>query len=621
MKIKILSFAIIGLLLFSGFLPNISGFSNNEIKSQDDESCYGFIIPVNQYQSNKLQMEISKLVNQLLRKDIDVYWIANQIYVNSKILDSTCSISKNYFEKGSYIIPFTNFQFKNALITSIVYSFSTNNKLKTYRLMESIVNIQVYKLNEPKIAFHNGPWIESHSFFNHLYRGGFYNYDFLSRDEISEKLNNEDYNVFIWGAGAQYELTNLFNFFESQIKYSDVQRQIREFVRNGGSYVGACYGAYETTFGNWLPLSFLKTRFLNMPSIYTMSINECKGLIALPGQGRIKVKITDPNHPISYGLPSYVTSLLAGGPIFLKPTKNTRVVGTFEDIDEWQTNSFSDKLFNLWFRFSKNRPIWVTNDFGKGKVVAFGDHPEIAQYNFSDPTTEQMGNFSRIIYNAVFFATSEGPTNIDIDKKVFFDNIHLALCKPEISMTGENILFNSSISGGTPAYNFLWDFGDDKNSFTQNTTHIFHKPNNYSVTLVVSDKENNIGINTSNIEIKGDLFIENNPPDKPNVSAIGPVVVRPNRMLFFIGESIDPDNDLFYLKLNTDDGLEWDNYTEWNIYFASNQNIAFRHLYTKTGKYNLRIKVIDIHGAESEWSDPIEIIVTKHPCVKRIFNK
>ena len=43
------------------------------------------------------------------------------------------------------------------------------------------------------------------------------------------------------------------------------------------------------------------------------------------------------------------------------------------------------------------------------------------------------------------------------------------------------------ISGGTPPYSFLWDFGDGSRSISGNLRHTFANPGNYNVTMVVTD--------------------------------------------------------------------------------------------------------------------------------------
>jgi len=511
------------------------------------DECYGFIISVDQHQSTELQMEISKLVNELLRNEVEVYWVTNQIYVSSKTLDENSSIANNYFEKGSYLIPFVDNQSINEKATNIAYSYNA----PTYILKQPIDNLQVYKLVEPKIAYHNGPWMITHMYFTPLIKGGFETYDFLSWDEIPEKLNSEEYNVFIWGA-SYGSIERLYNDFFERFKYPKAFQTIRNFVADGGSFVGSCAASTQTMLGSRLPIYKLKPYFPEIQSRLTLSFTECKFMHGKQGIGKITVEIIDTECPISYGLPKYVTTYYSGAGLFLKPKDNTKIVAVMKEMYEDETDSKNIGFKDLLEQFSIGKGVWATTDFGDGRVIAFSDHPEWAQYNFTYPWGyEQMGNNSRIAYNSIFYACSNGPINVNI-------NTNASLYEPAISQIEES----------------------------------------------------------SNV---------NSPPNKPKLNVFKSIfksrIVRPNTKVLVYAQTDDPDDDLFFYKIWTDDDSELNNYTCRNLFFASGQNMAFNHIYNKTGRYYMKVKVIDIHGTESEWSDPLEIIVTKTPFISRIFNR
>lgn len=52
---------------------------------------------------------------------------------------------------------------------------------------------------------------------------------------------------------------------------------------------------------------------------------------------------------------------------------------------------------------------------------------------------------------------------------------------------GEDAPFVSAAKGGVKPYQYAWDFGDGSVSQLQNTTHVYQKPGNYTVTLTVTD--------------------------------------------------------------------------------------------------------------------------------------
>jgi PKD repeat protein len=58
---------------------------------------------------------------------------------------------------------------------------------------------------------------------------------------------------------------------------------------------------------------------------------------------------------------------------------------------------------------------------------------------------------------------------------------------------GENIRFESRISGGFSPYSYEWDFGDGETSTGVNPAHSYKTPGYYTVTLKVTDDEGNTG--------------------------------------------------------------------------------------------------------------------------------
>jgi hypothetical protein len=61
---------------------------------------------------------------------------------------------------------------------------------------------------------------------------------------------------------------------------------------------------------------------------------------------------------------------------------------------------------------------------------------------------------------------------------------------------GENIRFESRISGGFPPYSYEWDFGDGEISTSANPTHAYKAPGYYTVSMKVTDDRGNPGSRT-----------------------------------------------------------------------------------------------------------------------------
>jgi len=58
------------------------------------------------------------------------------------------------------------------------------------------------------------------------------------------------------------------------------------------------------------------------------------------------------------------------------------------------------------------------------------------------------------------------------------------------ALINQEIVFESSTTGGIPPYNYTWDFGDETTSYTSNTLHIYNKTGTYNVKLVTRDNVN-----------------------------------------------------------------------------------------------------------------------------------
>ncbi|EMR75545.1 hypothetical protein MBGDF03_00361 [Thermoplasmatales archaeon SCGC AB-540-F20] len=89
-----------------------------------------------------------------------------------------------------------------------------------------------------------------------------------------------------------------------------------------------------------------------------------------------------------------------------------------------------------------------------------------------------------------------------------------------------------------------------------------------------------------------------------NSPPMTPIIIGyENETLFFY--TIDPDDDVKYF-IDWDDGTVDE--TDW---YPSGQIVEISHSWPP-GKYNIRIKAMDIYGAESDWSS-FTIIIGNHP--------
>jgi len=80
---------------------------------------------------------------------------------------------------------------------------------------------------------------------------------------------------------------------------------------------------------------------------------------------------------------------------------------------------------------------------------------------------------------------------------------------PTYLLAGGNISFTPSITGGTPPYNYSWNFGDGKVGTSNSTlnngliSHVYMIAGNYTVSLLAKDASSNTFTVTNTIEAKG----------------------------------------------------------------------------------------------------------------------
>ncbi len=95
-----------------------------------------------------------------------------------------------------------------------------------------------------------------------------------------------------------------------------------------------------------------------------------------------------------------------------------------------------------------------------------------------------------------------------------------------------------------------------------------------------------------------------NPPEKP-AKPSGTGRIKPNTPYEYTAVTQDVDGDQIYYKWDWGDG----SYSDWLGPYNSGEVINASHTWEKRGIYEIRVKAKDVHGFESEWSEPLAISV------------
>lgn len=243
-----------------------------------------------------------------------------------------------FFEKGAFIIPFTGEDSKDIKITAILIDYNQSieieeNKITNipaYILLEQI-EVNVYKLNEVKLAQHKNPVSVGEICFLELSRkSGFLSFELLFDNVIPEKLNNDDFNLLTHAGAmtlyATFYKTAAFYTFYSDFKYR-ISTAVREFVANGGAFIGSCYGANVAGSGHEVgPITIHYKRASYNPNLHTLGFYSIADYVGTPPPGKlfyIQIKIVNNSHPLTFNLDEITWDLHMGGSGFDRVGKNT----------------------------------------------------------------------------------------------------------------------------------------------------------------------------------------------------------------------------------------------------------------------------------------------------------
>ena len=162
---------------------------------------------------------------------------------------------------------------------------------------------------------------------------------------------------------------------------------------------------------------------------------------------------------------------------------------------------------------------------------------------------------------------------------------------PYFGTVDEPVQFTGSAENGTEPYSWHWGFGDGETSDEQNPAHTYDNPGNYTVTLTVTDDEDNISVDTTWAWIQE----SNYPPNKPTIT--GETHGKFGESYDYTFISTDPeDQDVWYY-------IDWgdDQYEEWIGPFESGEEVIVSHTWEEKDTYSIKAKAKDIFDAESEW--------------------
>ena len=224
-------------------------------------------------------------------------------------------------------------------------------------LLFSFINLYCESSPSGDIALYsdNGAWEESILATKNMFEWMGYEVSLIDAEDINaEALDN--FRIVCIPGGDMYQY--------SQDISSRGKENIRDFIRDGGAYIGICGGgnfAGEKVIwrGNELPMTPL--------GLFTGTAEgPINDIIPYPEFGMCQVNIVDSIHPITQSESGSAWILYYWGPAFL--------IHAGSDIDVLGRYDIG------------NLPAIVAFDYGLGRVFLIGPHPEIEEDSERDGT-------------------------------------------------------------------------------------------------------------------------------------------------------------------------------------------------------------------------------------------
>ena len=110
------------------------------------------------------------------------------------------------------------------------------------------------------------------------------------------------------------------------------------------------------------------------------------------------------------------------------------------------------------------------------------------------------------------------------------------------------------------------------------------------------------------------LFNVSSQPDKPSLP-LGPRIGSSRRNVSYSCVAMDPDGDEIYYLFDWGDGFD----SGWLGPYASGEEVFAVHRWSKSGFYEVKVRVKDVHGHMSNWSDPLAVSMPKNLAFENII--
>lgn len=312
------------------------------ISMQDDQQ-YNWMNPI-------------KLVNQLLHLNISVYWLAEPT-------DISVNESPYTLAKGDFIIPLQQNNLQDNLnyssyLPQYIGELSADLNVQVLNFSSNIA-VRAYPLKEAKVAVFYGGGTTGGSLehIQPLEQAGF-TLGIIREENLNGKELSE-YNVITFPGGGPYN------------KYltAEEMEAIRQFVRDGGGFLGTCGGMMV---GVELGLLDVEPA---MAGEYAASADL---------RGPVLLNLTQSFTPIVSGCPTILESTYFMGPFISGVGSDVEIVASYDSATENLSLYFPEimEAYNYTPQQDVIDVFWgspaiLSGKYAAGKVVLSSVHPEI----------------------------------------------------------------------------------------------------------------------------------------------------------------------------------------------------------------------------------------------------
>jgi len=124
--------------------------------------------------------------------------------------------------------------------------------------------------------------------------------------------------------------------------------------------------------------------------------------------------------------------------------------------------------------------------------------------------------------------------------------------------------------------------------------------------FVIGGNTDSYGSGDTDIWLVKIKTVENQRPDKP-MKPEGSTDGKTGTVYTYTCSATDPDDDQLYYLWTWGDST----YNDWQGPYESGEICEMKNIWYRDGNYEIKVKVKDIHGGESDWSDPLSVSMPK----------